>query len=285
MWGQGHPANIENFRGILVIVKLFGTVQVKNLEEAARELWKRRDEADRDLIASLRADAGLPTQEEIFDISPFSDEDSDPALPENESSRSLKVSLKGWEDKSQKKNKEYGKKSSKKKSGKKKGNGTSFTSGTDAENFGRHTDGQLFGHKSGDNMNGKIQFSGEHATSSNGAMSEAAISTLKQVDEVMEATRTKTSRTIKIKNNKPLGLTNSEDSGMLKTGQGPKLVIHLGGRNRNANGMNSVYMRFLYIQSVNFFLNALFYLGCISGKVPWSAIQCLRGFLSGMNFL
>lgn len=253
------------------------SIQVKNLEEATHELWKRRDEADRDLIASLRADAGLPTQEEIFDISPFSDEDSDPALPENESSRSLKVSLKGWDDKSQKK-KEYGKKSSKKKSGKKKGNGTSFTSGTDAEYFGRHTDGQLFGYKSGDNMSEKIQFSGEHATSSNGATSEAANSTLKQFDEVMEATRSKTSRTIKIKNNKPLGLTNSEDSGMLKTGQGPKLVIHLGARNRNANGMNSVIYSFSLHSTSKLFLNALFYLGFV---VCYSL--SVRVFLSGVK--
>lgn len=213
------------------------SIQVKNLEEAVHELWKRRDEVDRDLIASLRADAGLPTQEEIFDISPFSDEDSDPALPKNESSRSLKVSLKGWDDKSPKKSKEYGKKSSKKKSGKKKGNETSFTSGTDAEKFGRHADGQLFGYKSGDITNDKIQMSGEHATSSYGAVSDAAISNSKHVDEVMAASGTKTSRAIKIKNNKPQSLTNSEESGMLKTGQGPKLVIHLGGRNRNANGM------------------------------------------------
>ncbi|XP_042066085.1 uncharacterized protein LOC121809496 isoform X3 [Salvia splendens] len=217
--------------------------QVKNPEEAVQELWKRRDEADRDLIASLRADAGLPTQEEIFDISPFSDdEESDPASRKNEYNRSLKFSLKGRDEKSPR-SKEYGKKSSKKKYGKKKGNEISFTNGTNTENFGRHTDGQPFGYKSSDNKNEKIQFSEEHATSSSGAgilseaISEAAISNHKHVDEVIVAAGTKTSRTIKIKNNKPQSLTNSEDSpsGMLKTGQGPKLVIHLGGRNRNAN--------------------------------------------------
>ncbi|KAH6824535.1 hypothetical protein C2S53_010349 [Perilla frutescens var. hirtella] len=220
--------------------------QLKNLEEAVQELWKRRDEADRDLIVRLRADAGLPTQEEIFDISPFSDdEDSDSALPKNDYGRSLKFSLKGWDDKSPGKTKEYGKKSSKKKYGKKNRNETSFTSGTDTENFGRHTDGQMFGYNSGENKNKKIQFSAEHATSSNGAgilteaISEAAISNHKHVDEIVVAAEKKTSRTIKIKNNKPQSLTNSEDSGahsgIVKTGQGPKLVIHLSGRNRNAN--------------------------------------------------
>ncbi|KAE8701622.1 germination-related protein [Hibiscus syriacus] len=45
--------------------------QVNDLEDAVRELWKRRDIPDRDLIASLRAAAGLPTQEEIFSLSIF----------------------------------------------------------------------------------------------------------------------------------------------------------------------------------------------------------------------
>lgn len=236
------------------------SVQVKNLEEAVQELWKRRDDADRDLIASLRADAGLPIQDEIFDISPFSDdEESDPALQKNEYSRSLKFSLKGWNDKSPKKTKEYGKKSSKKKYSKKKENEISFTSGTDGENLGRHPDGQLFRYNIGDNKNEKNQFSGEHATSSldagilTEAFSEAAISNHKHVNKFTVASGMKTNKTIKIKNNRPRSLTNSEDSGMLKTGQSPKLVIHLGGRNRNAtspptceasslkmsNGMNS----------------------------------------------
>ena len=33
--------------------------QVKDLEDAVQKLWRRRDKADRDLIASLRAAAGL----------------------------------------------------------------------------------------------------------------------------------------------------------------------------------------------------------------------------------
>ncbi|KAE8727469.1 Detected protein of confused Function [Hibiscus syriacus] len=40
--------------------------QVTDLEDAVRELWERRDIADQDLIARLRAAAGLPTQEDIF---------------------------------------------------------------------------------------------------------------------------------------------------------------------------------------------------------------------------
>ncbi|KAI3448879.1 hypothetical protein Pfo_005544 [Paulownia fortunei] len=220
--------------------------QVRNLEEAVQELWRRRDEADRDLIASLRAAAGLPTQEEIFDISPFSDdEDSGPML-KNEFGRSLKFSLKGLGDKSPRKSKEYGKKSSNKKYGKKKGNETSLMSGTDAyQSFGGHTDGPIE-HNTGDTKNEEMQFSGEPATFSPlagsltegvSAVNEAAVSKHKYVDEVSATNVTRTSRTIKIKSNKSHGLTNREETGINsvvpKTAQGPKLVIHLGGRSRN----------------------------------------------------
>ncbi|CAH1450623.1 unnamed protein product [Lactuca virosa] len=34
--------------------------QVRDLEDAVQELWRRRDKADRELTASLRAAAGLP---------------------------------------------------------------------------------------------------------------------------------------------------------------------------------------------------------------------------------
>ncbi|KAL3832954.1 hypothetical protein ACJIZ3_007690 [Penstemon smallii] len=188
--------------------------QIRSLEEAVQELWRRRDEADKDLIASLRAAAGLPTQDEIFDIPPFSDdEEGGPLSVKNEYGRSLKFSLKGAGDKSPKKSKEYGKKSSNRKHGKKKGNEASLISG-----------------------NEDMQFSGEPVTFS--PVNEAAVSKDKYVEEVNAVNGSRPSRTIKIKNSKPYGLTNKDDiitqSSMSKTAQGPKLVIHLGGRNKNA---------------------------------------------------
>ncbi|KAL8542260.1 hypothetical protein ACS0TY_003213 [Phlomoides rotata] len=215
--------------------------QIRNLEEAVQELWRRRDEADKDLIASMRAAAGLPTQEEIFDISPFSDdEDSGPPLVKNEHARSLKFSLKGLDDKSSRKSKEKGKKSSNKKSGKKKGNGTSSISIADAD--GRS------GKNAGIHKNKETLFSGEpdgdfspHAgslTESAQAVNEATISKQKHVGEASATNITKT-RTIKIKSNTH-GLTNREEigsnSGVPRTAQGPKLVIHLSGRSRNTTG-------------------------------------------------
>ncbi|CAI9279010.1 unnamed protein product [Lactuca saligna] len=95
--------------------------QVRDLEDAVQELWRRRDKADRELTASLRAAAGLPTQEEIFSIQPYSDDEDNKPSSKNEFGRSLKFSLKGVVDKSPKKNKESLKKSGNKKSVQKKG--------------------------------------------------------------------------------------------------------------------------------------------------------------------
>ncbi|KAH7661756.1 Histone-lysine N-methyltransferase protein [Dioscorea alata] len=81
--------------------------QVKDIDDAVRELWRRRDKADKDLIANLRAAAGLPSQEEIFSLSPFSDdEETSPAVPKHDHGRSLKFSVKGLGAKN---SKEYGK--------------------------------------------------------------------------------------------------------------------------------------------------------------------------------
>ncbi|KAL6560493.1 hypothetical protein OROGR_004052 [Orobanche gracilis] len=221
--------------------------QVRNLDEAVQELWRRRDAADKDLIASLRGAAGLPTQEEIFYVSPFSDDEESGPVVKNEFSRSWKFSLKGSDDKSPRKNKESGKKSLKKKYVKKKGNEACLMSGSDAyQIFSGHADGPI-GDNSSNNKNDKIQFSSELATLSPMAGSltegvsagnEAAVSKHKYVDEVLATNLTKTCRTIKIKSNRSRDLTSREEtgisSGVPKTAQGPKLVIHLGGRSRSA---------------------------------------------------
>ncbi|XP_022895943.1 uncharacterized protein LOC111410019 isoform X3 [Olea europaea var. sylvestris] len=198
--------------------------QVRNLEEAVHELWRRRDEADKHEIASLRAAAGLPTQEEIFDISPFSDDD-EIGPSKNEWSRSLKLSLKGFSEKSPKKSKIYGKKAENKKYGKKKS--------------------PLFGCSTGD-KNEVMQFYEEPNSLSSPAtgslaegissFNEEGVSKHKFTEEVAASNRDRASRTIKIKSAKPHGLSNEDvgnNTSMFKTAKGPKLIIHLGGRSRN----------------------------------------------------
>ncbi|KAL2478485.1 PHD finger family protein [Forsythia ovata] len=195
--------------------------QVRNLEEAVQELWRRKDEADRDLIASLRAAVGLPTQEEIFDISPFSDdeEENEPGISKNEYGRTLKFSLKGLGDKSPKMSKEHGKRSSNKKYGKKKGKETFLIRRTEAHQSSGQINGPLFGYSSGGNKTEELQSYEEPDTSP------------------FPLAGNKTSRTIKIKRSNPHTLSNKEDvvnnSGTSKTTKGTKLVIHLGGRSGN----------------------------------------------------
>ena len=81
---------------------------VKDMDDAVCELWRRRDKADRNLIVSLRSAAGLPIEEEIFSISPNSDDDEDsPIITKNDHRRSFKFSPKGFKDKTSKSSKEY----------------------------------------------------------------------------------------------------------------------------------------------------------------------------------
>lgn len=88
--------------------------QVKDTDDAVRELWNRRDEADRSLITSLRAAAGLPIEEETFSSVAYSEDESNgPVVHRNAHGRFLKFSVKGLTDKSTKSFKDSGKNSMK----------------------------------------------------------------------------------------------------------------------------------------------------------------------------
>lgn len=201
--------------------------------------------SDRELIASLRAAAGLPTQEEIFSISPYSDdEENGPMI-----GRSLKFSLKGLLDKSPKKNKEYGKKYSNKKYNKKKGYQTSVVSIELHEGSEGQHDARSDGCSLGDEKNDELQSQRNEALDISspvvGILSHAeGICSTNQpitrkhkfVEEVMVSDEDRTPRVVKIKSNKPHG-PDSEDaveqqSSKLKTGA-KKLVINLGPRKIN----------------------------------------------------
>lgn len=70
----------------------FPNNQVRDTDDAVRELWKRKDITERKLITSLRAAAGLPSQD---DFSPYSDDEQSSPV-----GRSLKFSVNGLNDKS-----------------------------------------------------------------------------------------------------------------------------------------------------------------------------------------
>ncbi|KAG5627486.1 hypothetical protein H5410_012704 [Solanum commersonii] len=202
-----------------------------NPENAVQELWRRRDLADRDLIASLRAGAGLPVEDEMFSISPFSDDEDTALVVKNEHKKSLKFSRKGLVDKSPQKSKEYGKKSRKEK-------------GLSGQNEG-HPDAPSGGYSAGDVKNDELQVYGEldNFSSPSGSLTEgicsfnmAGVIKHKFIDEVAGNTG---KRTVQRKGRKPQRLDGDDvgiQTSMPKTSKEPKGVIHLGSLDKNIAG-------------------------------------------------
>uniref|UniRef100_A0A803P3Q7 Uncharacterized protein n=1 Tax=Cannabis sativa TaxID=3483 RepID=A0A803P3Q7_CANSA len=226
--------------------------QVKDLEDAVKELWRRKDKADRGLIASLRAAAGLPTQEDIFSISPYSDdEENGPVVLKNEHGRSLKLSLKGLVDKSPKKAKDYGKKYYSKGSSKKKYQASVIGKREQEMSFEGHNDAQSLGFSLANDKNVGMQshkdeiqdtYSSPVAVSHSQteeicSINQPGVLKRKFVDEVMVSDENRPSRVVRIKNNKSNDLDSGEDTGKQagksKTVKGKKLVINFGPRKIN----------------------------------------------------
>lgn len=151
------------------------------------------------MTARLRAAAGLPTQEEIFSIQPYSDDEDNKPLVKNEHGRSLKFSLKGVVEKSPKK------KTASKKSGKKKGFYSPMFGKFDPRTDG-HSDAQSTGFITGDNNRDE---SGESEIA--GSLTDGVWS-----------------NNGPIMNNEMRKITDKS-----LNAKGPKLVIHLGTRNKN----------------------------------------------------
>lgn len=203
--------------------------------------------ADKDLIASLRAAAGLPTEDEIFSISPYSDdEENGPVVLKNEFGRSLKLSLKGVVDKSPKKVKEHGKKWLNKKYPRKKGYQMPLNSKTEPDqSFEGYHDVHSYGNSFGDDTQSPKNEGLDMPSSVAGvvshtegacSISQPGILKHKYVDEVMVSDDDKISR-VKFKTSKPHDLDSGEDDGKhvskSKTIKAKKLVINLGARKIN----------------------------------------------------
>ncbi|XP_058073679.1 uncharacterized protein LOC131222567 isoform X2 [Magnolia sinica] len=227
--------------------------QVKDVDDAVQELWRRRDKADRDQIASLRATAGLPTKEEIFSICPYSDdEENGPIIVKNDYGRSLKLSLKGLVEKGTKNTKEYGKKYAKgtslsKKYVKKKKYHVSLIgkTGEPQQNFEGLLETRSLESSLGDERTyrsegpevvlppttrspgiNKVKSSFSQSGNTNHNFIEVAGDNVNRAPKV-----------IQIKSSKSHGLDLGEGTGKhaskTETVKGKKLVIHLASRNRN----------------------------------------------------
>ncbi|KAJ7982220.1 Histone-lysine N-methyltransferase [Quillaja saponaria] len=215
--------------------------QVKDIEDAVQELWRRRDIADGDLISSLRAAAGLPTQEEIFSISPYSDDDDNgPMTSKNEFGRAVKFSLKGLVDKSPKKTKDNGKKNSSKKYAKKKEYQAlpqSIEGNSDVKSLYRMGN-DTESHENEASDSSSLAVAGI-ISKNEGLCSINQPGSLKHkfVDEVMVSDEDRKPRVVRIKSNKVHGLDSEDDIGEhannSKTARGKKLVINFGPRKIN----------------------------------------------------
>ncbi|KAL9685655.1 hypothetical protein QQ045_023106 [Rhodiola kirilowii] len=216
--------------------------QVKDLEDAVKELWRRKDEVDQDLIASLRAAAGLPTEEELYYMS-SDDEENSSIVFKNDFGRSLKFSLKGVVDKSPKKLKEHGKKFSNKKHVKKKELQNYAETNEVIEDFhdNRLSDLCLHADKTQmrDNSTDRKDKSVSRVVLVNHGEGTCSInqpSVLKRkfVDDTTMNMEDRAPRIVKLKSG------NSQDEtrkgfGSSNPMKAPKLVIHLGGRNKNSS--------------------------------------------------
>lgn len=247
---------IEKFCDKLLYISTHFFVQVKDIDDAIQELWKRRDKGDKDLIASLRVAAGLPYQEDIFSISPFSDdEENGQTVMKSNHGRSLKFSVKGLSEKAIDSAKEYGKKtpkssSSSKKHGKKKGSQVKIVNKSEEkyqdfenQNEVRSVEGSTVDEKNGDTKPFGIRGQENlplHLTISLGHKREKTPvdehekeshrigkdSVANSIDKVPK---------VEIKTSKSHGTT--ERSGKVENKsepvKGPKLVIHFGSRSKN----------------------------------------------------
>lgn len=202
----------------------------------------------------MRAAAGLPTQEEIFSISPYSDdEDSGPLKLKSESARPFKFSLKNVSNNSPspKKIKDYGNKSSNKKTAKKK-DSQSFVAGKidTHHSFEGHSDAKslhtLDYDKNEDVYSQRNEGRDIYSSPATGSLSQTEVSCpvnqpgilkRKFVDEVMVSDEEKKPRVVRIKSNKSNILDSEEESGKhgdkTQNVKGKKLVINLGARKIN----------------------------------------------------
>ncbi|XP_019413954.1 PREDICTED: uncharacterized protein LOC109325831 isoform X2 [Lupinus angustifolius] len=217
--------------------------EIQGLEDAVQELWRRRNIADKDSIVSLRAAAGLPTQDEIFSISPFSDDEDAGGGPlkfKSESGRSFKFSLKNLSNDTPKK-KNYANKSSSKKTTKKK-DSQSFVSGkTDTHHsLEAHSDARSLHSLDNDDiqsLRSDVYSSpvagSQFQTDMSCHINQPRVLKHKFVDEVV-SDEEKRPRVVRIKSNKTHIKNGDEVSGKhgdkTQNVKGKKLVINLGAR-------------------------------------------------------
>ncbi|XP_031496746.1 uncharacterized protein LOC116261925 isoform X2 [Nymphaea colorata] len=214
--------------------------QVKDIDDAIQELWKRRDLADRAQIASLRAAAGL-TQDAVS-ISPYSDDEECHVTLSRNEGKPLKFSFKGLSNskeqgKSCSKNVKQYKKITKKKDMQVQPHGTVNLH----QNYGLLLEEKSLQddmiYEKADNTNSERTEGGDFFVPVSPAIGAGNCTTNQVVEENMVNSDDRAPKSTQIRHTRLNSLgyeVNQKLSGQSETGKGKKLVIHLGSRNRIA---------------------------------------------------
>ncbi|CAL5093325.1 unnamed protein product [Urochloa decumbens] len=224
--------------------------QIRDTEDAIRELWKRRDVVDHELMVSLRAAAALPSLEDVSPSYPNSDDEKPGAyVLKNDGRNTLKFSLKSNSSKPPPDTPEQEKvvlknSGSNKKPSKKKGGQSNKTEDAHDEIFleKRHDA------KSSNSPLGDQSIDGNHDMSpfkndGNAYISSSTRSSeknLKSPSMKAVANNADMIPKVKIKGSKASSLhfkdAGEENTSKNDTGKGTKLVIHLGSRHKTRSG-------------------------------------------------
>lgn len=227
--------------------------QIRDTEDAIRELWKRRDVVDHELMVSLRAAAALPSLEDVSPSSPNSDDEKLGAyVLKNDGRNTLKFSLKSNSSKPPSETPEQDKIVSKssgsnKKPSKKKGGQSNKTDdGHDEIFLERRNDARSSHSHLGDqNIDGNhdrtpFKNDGNAYTSSSTRSSE---NNLKSPSMKAVANNVDMIPKVKIKGSKVSSLhlrdAGEENAPKNDSGKGTKLVIHLGSRHKTSGSPKS----------------------------------------------
>jgi hypothetical protein len=223
--------------------------QIRDTEDAIRELWKRRDTVDHDLMVSLWAAAALPSLEDVLPSCPNSDDERLGAyVLKNEGRNTLKFSLKSNNSKARSETPEQEKivlkspGSSKKHSKKKGSQNNKRVDGQDEVFLERRHDARSSNSHLGDQNVDVDRDLSSFTNEINGYISSSTRRTdrnLKSSSVKAGVDNTGMIPKVKIKGSSKISGLHLKDAGednspKSNTGKGTKLVIHLASRHKSS---------------------------------------------------
>lgn len=223
--------------------------QIRDAEDAVRELWKRRNVVDHDLMISLRAAAGLPSLEDVSPCPNSDDERLGALVLKNDGRNTLKFSLKSNSSKppldqcEQEKNVPKNSGTNKKHSKKKSSQGNKSVADPNEIFLERRHEAKSMSSHLGDHTVDVNHDRNSFKNNENVFVLPSTRSSEKDLKSTSVKATTNNANTIpkvKIKGSKVPSLhfkdIGEENNANGDTGKGTKLVIHLGTRHKSKSG-------------------------------------------------